>query len=124
MKNVKMDGVVKELDWHLLTKDLMDGLFLNQQKLAEYCKVSQQSISNWKNKTRKPGVYAKQKLFELARKEKIDLGKYELAGSMSSIAKYLEKGNGKEIVRLLDIYQKMSKGARVKFLRYGNTLVK
>ena len=124
MKKVKMDGAVKQLDWHLLARELMDGLFLSQQDLAERCRVSQQSISNWKRGFRNPGIYARQKLFELAQKEKIDLGKYELAGSMSSIAKYLEKDNGKEIVRLLNIYQKMSKGARIKFLRYGNTLVK
>jgi len=124
MKKVKMDGVVKQLDWHLLTKELMDGLFLNQQTLAALCKVSQQSISNWKNKTRNPGIFARQKLFELAQKEKIDLSKYETDSTRDAITKHLDKGNGKELVRLLDIYSKMSKRARVKFLRYGNTLLK
>ena len=124
MKKVKMDGVVRQLDWHLLSKDLMNGLFLSQQELADLCKVSQQSISNWKRGFRNPGVFARQKLFELAQKEKIDLSKYETNSTRDAITKLIAKDNGKEITRLLDIYQKMSKGARIKFLRYGNSLLK
>ena len=119
-----MDGVVRQLDWHLLSKDLMNGLFLSQQELADLCKVSQQSISNWKRGFRNPGVFARQKLFELAQKEKIDLSKYETNSTRDAITKLIAKDNGKEITRLLDIYQKMSKGARIKFLRYGNSLLK
>ena len=107
MKKVKMDGVVKELDWHLLAKDLMEGLFLNQQKLAEYCKVSQQSISNWKNNTRNPGSFAKQMLFKIAQKEEVDLSKYEIDSSREAITKYLEKNKGKELLRMFELYQKM-----------------
>ena len=124
MKKVKMDGVVRQLDWHLLSKDLMNGLFLSQQELADLCKVSQQSISNWKRGFRNPGVFARQKLFELAQKEKIDLSKYETNSTRDAITKLIAKDNGKEITRLLDIYQKISKGARIKFLRYGNSLLK
>ncbi len=123
MKNIKIK-TDKKLDWHLLAKDLLNGLFLSQQDLAELCKVSQQSISNWKNKTRNPGIFARQMLFKLAQKEKLDLSKYEVDNVNNTIARQLEKGNSKEISRLLEIYGKMSNKARVKFLRYGNTLVK
>lgn len=123
MKSIRMDGA-KKIDWHLLAKDLMDGLFLSQQELAERCKVSQQSISNWKNRTRNPGIFAKQMLFKLAQKENIDLGKYETDSTRDAITKHLETGKGKELVRLFELYMRMSKRARVNFLRYGNTLVK
>ena len=123
MKNIKIK-TDKKLDWHLLAKDLLCGLFLSQQDLAEQCQVSQQSISNWKNKTRNPGIFARQMLFKLAQKEKLDLSKYEVDNVNNTIARQLEKGNSKEISRLLEIYGKMSNKARVKFLRYGNTLVK
>ena len=123
-KGTKMFGVVKKIDWNLLVRDLLDGLFLSQQDLAERCRVSQQSISNWKNRTRNPGVYAKQKIYELAKKEGIDFKKYETDSSREAITKYLEENKGKELVRMFDLYQKMSRRARIKLLRYANTLVK
>lgn len=123
MKNIQIK-TDKKFDWHLLAKDLLNGLFLSQQDLAGRCKVSQQSISNWKNKARNPGIFAKKMLFKLAQKEKLDLSKYEINNVNNAIAKQLEKGNSKEISRLLEIYGKMSKRARINFLRYGNTLVK
>ena len=100
--------ISKKLDWHNLVIDLMNGLFLNQQTLAEQCKVSQQSISNWKNRTRNPGATAKRKILKLAEKEKIDLGKYE---------------TNDEKDRLLELFSKMTVKNKVKFLQYGSRLV-
>ena len=37
-KKVKTVGIVKKIDWHLLTRELLDGLFLSQQDLAERCR--------------------------------------------------------------------------------------
>lgn len=124
MKPVKQIGTVKQYDWHRLTKDLMEALFINQQTMSEKCKVSQQSISNWKNHTRNPGIFAKQMLFNLAQKEKIDLSKYEINNAREAITRQFDKGNGKEITRLLELFGKMSKRARKKFLQIGNTLIK
>jgi DNA-binding transcriptional regulator YiaG len=58
VKKAKMGLVVKKLDWNLLAKDMLDSLFLSQQALSECCNVSQQSISNWKNRARNPGISA------------------------------------------------------------------
>jgi transcriptional regulator with XRE-family HTH domain len=124
MKMIKTNGTVKKLDWNLLVADLLDGLLLSQQDLSERCGVSQQSISNWKNRTRNPGVFAKQMLFKIATEENIDLGKYGTDSARDAITKFLEKNKGKELVRMFELYRKMSKRARVDFLRYGNTLVK
>ena len=124
VKKTKMGVTVKKIDWHLLVRELLEGLFLSQQDLAERCRVSQQSISNWKNRTRNPGIFAKQKLFELAHKEKIDLAKYETNSARDVIAKYLEKNKGKELIRLFELYQKMSRRTRINLLKYANTLVK
>ncbi len=124
MKKVKMAGPVKKLDWNLLVADLLDGLLISQQDLSERCGVSQQSISNWKNRARNPGISAKQMLFKIAQKENTDLSKYETDSARDAITKFLEKNKGKELVRMFELYQKMSKRARVDFVRYGNTLVK
>ena len=115
---------MKKIDWHLLVRELLEGLFLSQQDLAERCRVSQQSISNWKNRTRNPRIFAKQKLYELAQKEKIDLSKYETDSARDTITKYLEKNKGKELIRMFELYQKMSRRARINLLKYANTLVK
>lgn len=101
--------ISKKLDWHNLVFDLMNGLFMNQQTLAERCKVSQQSISNWKNRTRNPGITAKQQILKLAQKEKIDLSKYE---------------TNEDKDRLLELFSKMTVKNKVKFLQYGSRLVK
>ena len=123
-KKTKMGVAVKKIDWHLLVRELLEDLFLSQQDLAERCRVSQQSISNWKNRTRNPGIFAKQKLFELAHKEEIDLSKYETDSARDTITRYLEKNKGKELVRMFELYQKMSRRSRIKLLRFANTLVK
>ncbi len=124
IKKIKMGVNMKKIDWHLLVRELLEGLFLSQQDLAERCRVSQQSISNWKNRTRNPGIFAKQKLYELAQKEKIDLSKYETDTARDTITKYLEKNKGKELIRMFELYQKMSRRARINLLKYANTLVK
>ncbi len=121
---IKLGVNMKKIDWHLLVRELLEGLFLSQQDLAERCRVSQQSISNWKNRTRNPGIFAKQKLYELALKEKIDLSKYETDSARDTITKYLEKNKGKELIRMFELYQKMSRRARINLLKYANTLVK
>lgn len=114
----------KKIDWNLLVKDFLEGMFLSQMDLADRCKVSQQSISNWKNRTRFPGINAKRALLELAQKEGIDVSKYETDSSRDAITRYLEKNKGKELVRLFELYQKMGKRSRVNLLRYANTLLK
>ena len=40
-------------------------MVITQTDLAKKCKVTQQSISNWKNGIRCPGSYAREKLLQL-----------------------------------------------------------
>ncbi len=124
LRKAKTGTIVKKLDWNLLAINMLDSMFLSQQALSERCKVSQQSISNWKNRTRNPGISAKKMIFELAIKEKIDLGKYEIASPKDTIKKYLEKDNGKELIRIFEHYRKMSRSSRIKLLKHANSLVK
>ena len=84
--------------------------------------VSQQSISNWKNRVRNPGIHAKKVLHELAEKEGIDISKYESDPARDAINRYLDKNKGRELVRIFELYQKMSRSNRIKLLKYANTL--
>jgi len=115
---------VNKINWHLLVGELLDELFLSQQDLAQRCRVSQQSISNWKNRTRNPASYTKRKLYEIAQKEGVDLNKYETNPAREAIAKYLDKDTEKELMRMFELYQRMFRRGRIKLLRYANTLVK
>ncbi len=115
---------MKNIDWHLLVREFLEGLFLSQQELAERCNVSQQSISNWKNRTRNPGIYAKKVMVALAEKEGIDLGKYETDPARDRINRYLEQNKGRELVRIFELYQKMSRSDRNKLLKYANSLAR
>jgi transcriptional regulator with XRE-family HTH domain len=67
---------LKNLDWGNLTDDLLDCLGVTQTQLSVKCRVTQQSVSNWKNGTRSPGVYARHVLRELAIHAKFDIDNY------------------------------------------------
>lgn len=55
----------KKIDWSKIVIFLLDELFFAQKELAEVCNVTQQSVSNWKNKVRDPSPQAKRKLIEM-----------------------------------------------------------
>ncbi|HCE42850.1 MAG TPA: hypothetical protein DET40_04830 [Lentisphaeria bacterium] len=120
--NKTIDGV--GYCWHLLVRELLEGMFFSQQDLAEHCKVTQQSISSWKNGVRKPGDFARRRILELAREAEIDPGRYECDPVRDAITKYLEKNTGKDLVRVISLYEKMSDGSRDKLLGYAKTLAK
>jgi len=54
---------MKELiDWARLVEDLLETNVWTQKKLAGKCEVTQQTISNWSNRVRSPGLYARHEL--------------------------------------------------------------
>ena len=71
---------MKHLNWGSLTDDILEILVMNQTQLAKKCRVTQQSVSNWKTGVRNPGVYARHMLRELADKAKLDLNNYNVTG--------------------------------------------
>lgn len=115
---------VKNIDWHLLVKEMIESRFISKKNLAERCNVGKVSVYNWKNNIKTPRPWTKQKLLEIAQKEGIALVKFEIVSASGAIKKCLEKNQGKALVRLFELYQKMSRRSRINLLRYGNTLVK
>ena len=79
-----MRDAMEELDWSKLTDDLLENLVVTQTDLAEMCMVTQQSISNWKNGVRSPGIFARKKLFGLIEKSSLKIDKYALKEGDSS----------------------------------------
>ena len=69
---------MKNLNWSKLTADILGNLQMTQQDLATACKVTQQSISNWKTGVRSPAVYARNKLRELSAEAKLKIDNYKL----------------------------------------------
>jgi transcriptional regulator with XRE-family HTH domain len=54
-----------KMDWSQVVTFILDELFFSQKELADKCNVTQQSISNWKQKVRSPGPYPKRRLCEI-----------------------------------------------------------
>ena len=67
---------MKEYIWPDLIRDIISNLRLTQCQLADKCMVTQQSISNWKKGIRKPGMYAQDKIFSLAKDAKLEISDY------------------------------------------------
>ncbi|WDE98847.1 helix-turn-helix transcriptional regulator [Lentisphaera profundi] len=67
---------MKNYDWSELVSDIISHLHITQSQLAEKCMVTQQTISNWKNGSRKPGVYAQEKVFKLSQQANLTLSNY------------------------------------------------
>lgn len=72
---------MKNLQWGQLTDDILEILVLNQKTLAEKCRVTQQSVSNWKTGVRKPGVYARHTLRQLAEEAQLSLDSYKVVNT-------------------------------------------
>ena len=124
IKKAKTDIPIKNIVWHLLVKEMIGIKFISKKDLAERCGVCSQCVYNWKNRTKTPSPSAKQKLLEIAQKEGIDLGKFEVVSDRDAITKYLVDAQGKELVRIFELYQKMSRNSQVKLLKCANTMVK
>lgn len=75
---------MKNLNWSQLTDDILEKLDINQSELAKLCKVTQQTVSNWKTNTRSPGVYARNKLRELSADAKLKIDKYKIKNADKS----------------------------------------
>jgi transcriptional regulator with XRE-family HTH domain len=67
---------MKEYVWPDLIRDIISNLRMTQCQLADKCMVTQQSISNWKKGSRKPGMYAQDKIFILAKQANLELSDY------------------------------------------------
>ena len=67
---------MKEYVWPDLIRDIISNLRMTQSQLADKCMVTQQSISNWKKGSRKPGMYAQDKIFSLAKDAQLEISDY------------------------------------------------
>ena len=83
---------MKDVDWARLTDDLLGNLVYTQKDLAEKCKVTQQSISNWKNGLRSPGIFAREVLLDLLKEAGITHEDYRVEG-LDSMRKKLRRCN-------------------------------
>ena len=117
---------MKNLHWGQLTDDILEILVLNQKTLAEKCRVTQQSVSNWKTGVRKPGVYARHTLRQLAEEAKLSLDDYKISNAdivpanvdsnlpdnILSLAYKISHLNKKQQEKIIDMAEFMiSKGA-------------
>jgi len=109
---------VNGIDWSILAGKILDTCFMSQQELAEYCGVSQQSVSNWVNKIRRPGLLPGRRLLELAEKNDMDIKSCGME-SVSRVLEHLARHDDKVLRRILVLYTEMQEEDKRKFLRYA-----
>ncbi|HCE42558.1 MAG TPA: hypothetical protein DET40_03305 [Lentisphaeria bacterium] len=105
-------------NWQAMVRDIMDEAFLPQEEMAAKLKVSQQTISNWLNGMRRPKEESIPELLKLAGSSGIEISSYVANPEFDRINEYLSKNRGRDLKRLFDLYGKMSKANRLKFLRH------
>ena len=115
----------KDVDWKSFVAELLDKLILTQGELAERLGSAQQTVSNWKNGSRKPGRYAMRKLLPLASEAGLNLKKYgieEYESKTSETHKISDKSEA-GLSTLINLYKKMpteKKRQVVDFAKFQN----
>ncbi|MCM8541381.1 MAG: helix-turn-helix domain-containing protein [Lentisphaeraceae bacterium] len=99
---------MKYLNWGALTDDLLEILVMNQTQLAKKCKVTQQSVSNWKTGVRSPGVYARHVLRDLAKDAKLTVEDYKIAPYQKTRVKGLTDGESPISEEILAFAQRLT----------------
>jgi len=105
-------------------KDLLEDNFLSQAELSLEFNVSQQCISHWLRGVRNPGSRCIPGILEFARDHGIDTAKYKTDPEVDAITDYLRNNKGRELVRIFELYSKMSRADKGKFVRYAEKMKK
>ncbi|MFZ2653921.1 MAG: helix-turn-helix transcriptional regulator [Victivallales bacterium] len=109
----------QKYNWSVIVKEIQDTEFMSQQQMATKCNVSQQSISNWMNGARNPGPFATIELLKMTKDAGIDIHKHEANPAFDGITDYMKKNKGRELVRLFELYSRMSNADKKRFIRYA-----
>jgi len=99
---------MKYINWSLLADDLLEVQVLNQIKLAELCNVTQQTVSNWKTGTRKPGVFARNTLIDLCKKAKLNIDDYKVTAYQKKRAKGVTESEAPISDELLEFAKRLA----------------
>jgi len=62
-----------KVDWSKLVAVVLDDLLYSQKELADVCKVTQQTVSNWRNGIRNPSVYSKRQMVKILNETGIEI---------------------------------------------------
>lgn len=114
---------MKDINWPLLVQEILERLLLSQDDLAKRCNVTQQTVSNWKNKIRNPGIYAKQKLVGIINEAGMEINQFKVkdnADKYSAIAEEHAKYREKDELKILtELFKKMSPQERREVIEYA-----
>ncbi len=113
---------LQKYNWPSMVREIMDTAFMSQSAMADRLKVSQQSISNWLNGTRNPRMVNIPELLKLAQDTGLDIRNYEANPDIDRITAYLKKNKGRELARLLELYDRMNRADKKKLLGYAERL--
>ncbi len=106
--------------WPELTRKIQDILFLAQQDMADKLHVSQQGISTWMTGIRNPGKITRRNILNLVTEHGIKAEFAELG--LMKMKRLLRLRKGRDLVRMFELYFRMSKEDKKKFVRFAKKL--
>ena len=107
-----------------IIKDIQSTVFMPQKEMAVKLCVCQQSISHWLIGVSRPWSKKLPALLKLAEDTGLDISKYETNSDFDMISEYLKKNKYRELVRLFELYGRMSRTNKQKFVRYAEKMGK
>jgi len=113
----------QKYNWPAMVRDILDTAFLPQEEMAAKLNVSQQSISSWLNATRNPAPETIPAILKLAQDTGIDIGSYEPNSDFDGITAYMKENKGRDLVRIFELYARMSGADKKKLNRYSERLI-
>lgn len=105
---------MNKIDWKMVIREIMERLFLTQKEVAERCGVSPQSVSNWLNDVRRPGIYAKKKLMEILHSESDRISR-----NNKMIGKLMGDSGSADVKKLVNLFVAMDKSRRDELLKFA-----
>lgn len=103
-----------QYDWEKMVSFILRELFFSQRELAEHCKVTQQSISYYKQNIRKPGPYSKKRLLEILVQSGINPSIFLIDPSST-----VEFPSDKKLKELINIYTEIPLASKIALLEFA-----
>ena len=72
--------------------------------------------------TRNPGPYAILELLKMAEKGGIDISRHEANSTFDGINAYMKKNKSRELVRILELYSRMTGVGKKKFMNFAGKI--
>ena len=109
---------MKNVNWSVLVKHILDGFILSQKELADLCGVTQQTVSNWVKNNSNPGSFARRKLLDIVENSLDRINDLSLRENENKTESESPVQNVKIFAELLEQVNSQVRKERLELLKY------